>query len=105
MQHLPTPPTYTLLYPERYILCLLLPWQLWFLCFVVYPITPTVKTLAFKKKLYTICPHGEIIPFGPIMTHHIFRYVTIFTTSYKKSIIIIHKQPNVKQQLRLWALS
>ena len=86
---------YIILYPEKYLIILLLPWQLWLLGVALYPLMPCAKKIARSyNQLYFVCPAGEIRFLGHITQTIQLRFIIIirFKKQSKHSCVamIIH---------------
>lgn len=100
MQNKPT----VILYPEVYLLCIILPWQLWLLCIGLYRIIPkALATLILNQRLHYISADGEIILLGSILTQHQFSItlkqqikLSFISAGFGKSVFIIHSTPKVR---------
>ena len=99
-----TKPQKIILYPERYLFFLLLPWQLWALSLAMLPIVPRAITIGYKNyQLYYITKHGEIIPFGHLSKQYSSTQITLLSCRFGKGLIIWHpKHPGIAQQISLW---
>ena len=88
---------YVIPYPELYLLCFILPWQLWFLCLALYPILPkALDTLILHQRLHYISTDGEIILLGQVNRKHLYKIdfyykieIQIISAQFGKSILQI----------------
>ena len=88
---------YIILYPEIYLSCLVLPWQLWFLCLALYPVLPkALDTLILHQRLHYISTDGEIILLGHVKRKYLYQIhfyyrveVQIISAKFGKSVLQI----------------
>ena len=79
-----------LLYPEYYLMILILPWQLWFLVFALLPCLPRTTHLCIDYQVHYVNSYGEIIPFCKIQRYYQSQYFSLISETFGKSLIIIH---------------
>ena len=88
---------YIIPYPEIYLSCLVLPWQLWFLCLALYPVLPkALDTLILHQRLHYISTDGEIILLGPVKRKYLYQIdlyykikIQIISAQFGKSVLQI----------------
>lgn len=97
------PESKIILFPERYLILLLLPWQLWILGILLYPFIPTaIRVSTQHNQIYYICPYGEIKRLGLIIkeiTYSRFKLVLFKNNNQTCSVLMVTKPLNYKKRL------